>query len=32
MNKYGIDIWDRLLDEMNKSDEDDFSEHKLIYL
>jgi len=32
MNKYGIDIWDRLLDEMNTSDEDGFSEHKLIYL
>lgn len=30
MNKYGLDIWDRLLDELHENE--DFSRHKLIYL
>lgn len=30
MNKYDIDIWDRLLEALDK--DDNFSEHKLVYL
>lgn len=30
MNKYGVDIWDKLLDSLN--DDEEFNHHKLIYL